>query len=188
MSKLAELLAEMAKEEGLDDGELEALIEAVRARKERGASGQSEERALARRRDQEEPPEFPIGPNHARAIERRSPGRLAVGHAHERGVRMYGHETAVQAYERWMEQEQSDPEGVYGPGGGTAGGIFGDGPVHMPDYDPSARRRTESAQGGVAMARLSVVLERLLDRVEALEDGGGRKALAGSPSKRLRGK
>jgi hypothetical protein len=185
-SKLTELLAEIASEEGLDENDVAALLDAVRRRKEAADGG--EQRALARRRDEDEPPEFPVGPNHARAIERRAPGRLAIGHAHERGVQMYGRETAAQAYERWMEQEQADPEGVYGAGGGTAGGIFGDGPVHMPDYDPAARRRTEAAQGGAAMARLGVVLERLLDRVEALESGSPKRALPAQPPRRLRGK
>lgn len=185
MSKLTELLAELAAEEGLEADELEAVLEVVKRRKKAAAA--AEPPAPLARVTHEPPVEFPVGPNHARAIERRSPARLAVGHAHQRGVQMYGHETPTQAYERWMDQEQADPEGMYGPGGATAGGIFGDGAVTMPDYDASAQRRTEAAQGGVAMARLSVVLERLLDRVEAIE-GRSNQALPGADAKRLRGK
>lgn len=186
MSKLTELLAELADEEGIDADELEAVLEVVKRRKKAGTP----ERAAAplARVPREEPVEFPAGPNHARAIERRASGRLAVGDAHLRGVQMYGRETAAQAYERWMEQEHDDPEGVYGAGGGTAGGIFGDGAVTMPDYDPGARRRTEAAQGGVAMARLGVVLERLLDRVDSLEGRRPAPELRGSDPRRLRGK
>lgn len=178
------LLDEIAEEEGIDADELEAAVELLRRRRAARVKPPPET-ALARR---EPKVEFPVGPNHARAIERRASGRLAVGAAHERGVRMYGKESPAEAYERWMDQEQEDPEGIYGPGGGSAGGIFGEGPVHMPDYDPAARRRTEAAQGGVAMARLSVVLEKLLDRVEALEGSGGERQLGGGRHKRLRGK
>jgi hypothetical protein len=188
MGKLTELLAELADEEGLDPDELEALLEVVKRRKAASGGGERPAAPLARAPREEPPVEFPAGPNAARAIERRGRQSLDLSGSNRRGLAMYGEETSVQAYERWMDQEQADPEGVYGPGGGTAGGIFGDGAVAMPDYDPGARRRTESAQGGVAMARLSVVLERLLDRVESLEGREPSQALAGRDPRRLRGK
>jgi hypothetical protein len=162
-------------------------VDALKRRRKMSAATSGETRALARHQD-EEHAEFPVGPNHARALERRAPSHRAISQAHERGVEMYGHETASEAYQRWLSQEQSDPEGVYGPGGGTAGGIFGDGPVHMSDYDPAARRRTESAQGGAAMVRLGVVLERILDRVEALESGLSQRTLPTHSPRRLGGK
>lgn len=188
MSKLTELLAELADEEGFDADELEALLEVVKRRKKAATSDERPAAPLARASREEPPVEFPAGPNHARAIERRASGSLAVGDAHLRGVQMYGRETSAQAYERWLDQEHDDPEGVYGAGGGTAGGIFGDAPVTMADYDPGARRRTEAAQGGVAMARLGVVLERLLDRVDSLEGRRQSPELRGPDPRRLRGK
>lgn len=183
MSKLAELLAELADEEGIEAEDLEALVEAVKRRKKPSA-----EKALARSSQEEPPVEFPVGPNHARAITRREGNALDTSQANRRGVAMYGDESSREAYARWMDQEQNDPEGVYGPGGGSAGGIFGDAPVTMPDYDPTAHRRTDSAQGGVAMARLSVVLERLIDRMDSLEGRGPSQALPGGAPRRLRGK
>lgn len=183
MSKLAELLAEIADEEDLDEEDLESLLEVVK-RSRRKANGGG--RALARR-SEEPPAEFPVGPNHARAITRRGGQSLDTSRSNDRGMAMYGSETPGQAHARWLDQERHDAEGVYGPGGGTAGGIFGEGPVHMADYDPSAQRRTEAAQGGVAMARVAVVLEKLMDRMESLESRSDR-ALHGTARKRLRGK
>lgn len=183
MSKLTELLAELA-EEGLDADDLEAVLEIVKRRK---AAGGPPSASLARV-EREPPVEFPAGPNAARAIERRGRQMLDVTDVNRRGLAMYGNESPDEAYDRWMAQERSDAEGVYGPGGGTAGGIFGDAPVTMADYDPAAHRRTESAQGGAAMARLGVVLERILERVEGLEGRQAAPQLRSPAPRRLRGK
>ncbi len=94
--------------------ELRAMIQAE-------LGGEPESRAMTRPQGQEI--DFPVS---------------AVSHSMSR----YGPETPQQAEERWREQEQRDPDGVYGIGGASAGGIFGDGTVAMGDYDPAARGRT----------------------------------------------
>lgn len=52
----------------------------------------------------------------------------------------YGNETPAQAQERWLAQEMADPNGVFG-GGASAGGVFGDGPVILDNFDPLAVKR-----------------------------------------------
>jgi hypothetical protein len=144
MSKLGDLLAEIAEEEGLDADDLASVIDEVRAKRKT---------ALARTEAAGEIEAIPKG--------------------HERGVAMYGHESKREAYTRWLEQEQADPEGIYGPGGATAGGIFGNAPIAMPDYDPSAHRISEHRQGNATNVKLAQVLDRVLERMDRLESGGG---------------
>jgi hypothetical protein len=83
-------------------------------------------------------------------------------------------ETSAEAYERWLDQEQRDFEGAYGPGGSTAGGIFGEGAVVLSDYDPHAHQRTESRLLAAARGRndllLAQVLERLVERLPPPDD------------------
>jgi polyhydroxyalkanoate synthesis regulator phasin len=145
MGKLDNLIDELVNEEGLSREEAEALRDALAERKRKRAG------ALAKRESDEI--DFPTSPQGGS----------------QRGIEMYGNETKAQAYERWMEQELDDAEGAYGPGGMSAGGIFGDGVVSMPDYDPTAQRRTEARAGGVAQLRTVQVLEKILDRLDAVE-------------------
>jgi hypothetical protein len=162
MGKSEDLIRELAAAEGLTGEEADTLQKILRQRREKREAA---DRTLARR---EEPGyiDFPSSPvsRSSRAIER------------------YGDETPAEALERWMDDEQADPEGVYGPGGATAGGIFGDGPIAMPDYDPVAHRRTEARAGGVAQVKLVQVLERLMRRLDEAE---GRKALPGAAPPQL---
>lgn len=147
-----ELIRELATEMGLDEDEAEALLAAVQAKRKK------RETALAKR-DSEEIA-FPVGP---------TGGSRAIA----RGRDMYGDETPAEAKERWMDQEMDDPEGAYGPGGMTSGGIFGEGSVAMPDYDPTARARTENRLGGRVQLRILEVLERFDRRLEAAEKASG---------------
>jgi len=182
MSLLDELLEEIA-EENLTAEDREHLKQLLKSRmQKRGGAQGAIQRADAVSND-----EFPAGPNAAMAIERRErAARLALeeeslsreqaierfGPAHERGIRKYGYETPAQAEARWRDQEIGDTEGVYGPGGATAGGIFGDGTISMPDYDPGAHSRGGAREAQVLNLRMAQVLDRIIDRL----DGGNPSA------------
>jgi hypothetical protein len=163
MAETDDLIRELAAAEGLTEREATELARLLRARRER-------KNALARR--EQSALGFPASP---------------VG-GEERGIAMYGEETASEAYERFMAQEMNDPEGVYGPGGGTAGGIFGDAPIAMPDYDPTAHRRSESRAGGMANVKLVQLLSRLVDRLDAVEAREASRLPEGPPERRLGGR
>lgn len=102
-------------------------------------------------------------------IERRGGGGGEIERKHARGVAMYGEETPEEARERWMEQEMNDPEGVYGPGGATAGGIFGGGAIPMGDYDPMSHSRSAAQINQKVQAKMLTLLDKVLERVERME-------------------
>lgn len=102
-----------------------------------------------------------------RGIARTGGSEIERGHA--RGIAMYGEETPEEARERWMEQEMNDPEGVYGPGGATAGGIFGGGAVALSDYDPLAQTRSSAQVNQKVQAKMLTLLDKVLERVERME-------------------
>lgn len=124
------------------------------------------------------------------AAKRRSRGSLAragstaIGSA-ERGRAMYGDETAEEAQRRWLLQEQQDMNGVLGPGGMSAGGIFGDGAIVTEGYDPAAQMRGEARL--IAMERAQAARERSEDRerIARLETQLARALGEDPPAERL---
>lgn len=61
----------------------------------------------------------------------------------------------------WEQSESNTPGGAYTPGGSTAGGIFGDGPIPFDNYDPASMGRAAPAiQAQVSLKTLEV-LQRL---------------------------
>ena len=160
MSKLDDLIQELSDEADLSTEEAEALRDAMAERKRRGQ--------LAKVEQPKQEIDFPSSPQSG-----------------QRGIAMYGNETPAQAYERWMEQEMHDPEGAYGPGGMTGGGIFGDGSVSMPDYDPNAHRRTEGRVSQMANIKMVQVLERMERRLEASERREAERLLEERKHRRL---
>lgn len=110
-------------------------------------------------------------------LTRRPASETAIARGNERGVAMYGEETPEEALERWTRQEMEDLDGVLGPGGATAGGIFGGGTIATSGYDPDAHARASSRSTHVANARLVAVLDKMMARLEAAE---ARAALPGT--------
>ncbi len=70
-------------------------------------------------------------------------------------------ESDREAMERWLEEERNEIGGVLGPGGMSAGGIFGEGVVATESYDPMAEQRMERRAGVALQQRLVRVLEEL---------------------------
>lgn len=102
-------------------------------------------------------------------LTRKPAEETSVARNHERGVDMYGEETPEEAQERWRRQEMEDLNGVLGPGGATAGGIFGSGAIPTSDYDPEAQARASVRSTHAANARLVAVLDKMMSRLEAAE-------------------
>lgn len=129
--------------------------------------------------------DFPVGPTGGgRSLARRADDSI-VHPAHERGVQMYGIESPAEARERWIAQEQRDPEGVYGLGGATAGGIFGGGAIPMADYDPAAHNRTGAAASQqVQIEQLKLMQEM---RAELQHERAERKRLESQQHRQITG-
>lgn len=158
MSKLGDLLAELAEEDGLSDDDVAKLADEVKRKREERAN----------------PPD---------KLATRNTDELAKTHeAHKRGIAMYGDESAREAYTRWREQEENDPDGVYGAGGAQAGGIFGAGVVAMSDYDPMAHQAAERRAGAQANVKLVELVGRLTERLDRAE--GRAPQLAEAPKER----
>lgn len=66
----------------------------------------------------------------------------------------YGDETPQEAYERWLEQERNDPQGIYSMGGATLGGVFGGGTIATELHDPDANNRNLSAMERIQGLRI----------------------------------
>lgn len=98
-------------------------------------------------------------------------------------------ETAEEARERWLEEEAELLDGVHGPGGQSAGGIFGDAPIATSLHDPAAMTRSEGRVSQLANVKLLQVLDRMDRRMERLEGADDeRRALPGGRPRRLRGR
>lgn len=78
----------------------------------------------------------------------------------------YGHETPAEAKERWMRQEMSDPGGIFGMGGQSAGGIFGGGAIPTDSYDPEAMHRGVAVAAQHAQAQASIKQLEVMERME----------------------
>lgn len=66
--------------------------------------------------------------------------------------RQGGITTADEELERYYREESTSRGGLFTPGGATAGGIFGDGPVVVQDHDAPSAHRAAAALGAVRAA------------------------------------
>ena len=72
------------------------------------------------------------------------------------------------AYRQMVEQEERDPTGLYSEGGLSAGGIFGEGAVTLPDHDAAARRRGVETRSQMAGAMDRMAMARLMEQQQQL--------------------
>lgn len=92
---------------------------------------------------------------------------------HHRSLARRGHheiETASEAEERYYREESQSRGGLFTPGGATAGGIFGDGPVVVQDHDAPAAHRTIAAMGAARGASTEDALRRELKQSRKLNE------------------
>lgn len=87
-------------------------------------------------------------------------------------------ETPQQAKERWIREEFSDPNGLF-HGGATSGGVFGDGPIVLEDYDPGAYQRNLNIQNQLTQIQ---VQQKMLQQLEEMQK---QAALPPKPTRQL---
>jgi len=66
------------------------------------------------------------------------------------------------AYRSMVESEERDPTGLYSHGGMSAGGIFGEGVVALPDHDTAARSRGVQTRAQMAGVEQSAMMMQML--------------------------
>lgn len=79
----------------------------------------------------------------------------------------------MQAQQEFLEAEASDPNGIFTPGGSTAGGIFGDAPIVMGgdvSFDPGSVLRSSQATAAMETAKLHRAQRLELEDKRRLED------------------
>lgn len=92
-------------------------------------------------------------------------------------------ESAEEAERRWIEEETLLPDGVFGLGGQTAGGIFGGGAIATSTYDPESMGRGDQRMGHALQLQTARALDRLTNLLDQAE-GRARGALPATPSRR----
>lgn len=111
-----------------------------------------------------------------KGLARRSEGALAATGGMVNGLAFPSSANATPAAPRgqervdWEASESNIPGGAYTPGGTTAGGIFGDGPVPFDNFDPASMGRASPAIQAQVSLRTLEVLERLEAQASAREE------------------
>jgi hypothetical protein len=166
---LKQLLEELERDGVVGEEAEEAVARFVQLRGSRRGTG-----AIERRRSEEAI--FPSSPQ-------TDPGAI-------RRAVDYGNESKEEARARWLEQEQNDPDGIFG-GGAVSGGIFGEGMIASERYDPEARMRQvrmeESRATAQAQTMQVAILQRMAARLGIGEDEIQQLLAPEPPSRRLKG-
>ena len=95
-------------------------------------------------------------------------------------------ESQREARERWLEQESTDPNGIFT---GTSGGIFGGGGIATDFHDPDAHVRAGQMMQSKAAVKTVEVLDKILGRLDQLEERESKRLDEGrAPAKRITGR